>query len=416
MNVEIITIGNELLIGQVVDTNSAWMGTELNKKGFDVCRITSVQDTADAITHSLEEALSRVDIVLMTGGLGPTNDDITKKTLAQFFNADLVFNEQIYSDVCAFLKGRVANINDLNKGQAYVPANCEPIRNPVGTAPVMWFEQNGKIIVSMPGVPSEMKRAMEQEIMPRLEQRFSTGHIIHKTVLIYNIPEAVLAEQLTEWESNLPEFISLAYLPAPGRIRLRLSARTNDEAIAIAAIEKAVKALYPIIGSHIYGEEDKSPQELLGDQLRGSGKTVAVAESCTGGRIGHLITTIAGSSEYFLGGVMAYANAVKRDLLQVKEEDLEQFGAVSQPVVEQMAVGVKDLLGTDYAVATSGIAGPGGGTDEKPVGTVWIAVAGPEGVKSSVFRFGAIRERTIHRSADMALILLLRSIEGNYNQ
>ncbi|MBI9064724.1 MAG: competence/damage-inducible protein A [Marinilabiliaceae bacterium] len=414
MNLEIITIGNELLIGQVVDTNSAWMGVELNKRGFDVSRVTSVQDTADAIISSLKEALDRVDIILMTGGLGPTNDDITKKTLAEFFGVGLVFNEQAYADLCELLKGRVSHINDQNRGQAYVPENCEVIRNPVGTAPVMWFEQNGKIIVSMPGVPSEMKQAMEYEIMPRLTNRFPTGHIIHKTVLVYNIPEAVLAEQLTGWESCLPSFISLAYLPAPGRIRLRLSARSQDEQTAQAAIEKAVKELYPIIGDHIFSEEDKSAQELLGDQLRGSGLTVAVAESCTGGRIGHLITSIAGSSEYFVGGVMAYANEVKHELLKVTNDDLMNHGAVSQQVVEQMALGVKALLGTDYSVATSGIAGPGGATEEKPVGTVWIAVAGPDGVKSELFCFGGYRERNIHRSADMALILLIRLIEGKY--
>lgn len=412
MNLEIITIGNELLIGQVVDTNSAWMGVELNKRGFDVSRVTSVQDTADAITSSLKEALERVNIVLMTGGLGPTNDDITKKTLADFFGTELVFNEQVFADVCELLKGRVANINDLNRGQAYVPENCEPIRNPVGTAPVMWFEQDGKIVVSMPGVPSEMKHAMTHEIMPRFQKRYPTGHILHKTILIYNIPEAVLAERLTAWEANLPAFISLAYLPAPGRIRLRLSAKSHNEMEAQAAIDKAVAELYPIIGENIFGEEDKNTQEMLGDLLRGSGKTIAVAESCTGGLIGHLITSIAGSSEYFVGGVMAYANEVKQCLLNVKEEDILKYGAVSRQVVEQMAIGVKSLLGTDYAVATSGIAGPGGGSPEKPVGTVWIAVAGPLGVKSERFYFGKHRDRNILRSADLALILLIKSVES----
>jgi len=252
MNLEIITIGNELLIGQVVDTNSAWMGVELNKRGFDVSRITSVQDSADAITSSLKEALTRVDVVLMTGGLGPTNDDITKKTLAEFFGTKLVFNEQVFVDVCELLKGRVANINSRNRGQAYVPANCEPIRNPVGTAPVMWFDHASKIIVAMPGVPSEMKHAMVHEIIPRLQKRFPTGHIIHKTVLVYNIPEAVLAEQLANWEDRLPGFISLAYLPAPGRIRLRLSAKSQDETRAYAAVEKAVAGLYPITWKNIF--------------------------------------------------------------------------------------------------------------------------------------------------------------------
>lgn len=410
MKLEIITIGNELLIGQVVDTNSAWMGQMLNAEGFEVARITSIEDTSEAINTALDEALSRVDVVLMTGGLGPTKDDITKQTLAAYFGSQLVFNQAVYDDVCRFLKGRVDSINDLNRGQAYVPANCEAISNPVGTAPVMWFNHHDKIVVSMPGVPGEMKQAMTYEILPRLKRRFDTGYIIHRTVLVFNVPEAVLAEQLANWEESLPDYISLAYLPSPGRIRLRLTAKTNNKDQAEADLSFLLEKLHLIIGDHIYGEEDVPIEILLGEKLKQQNKTLAVAESCTGGFIGHLLTRIAGSSAYFKGGIIAYENAVKEGLLKVKSNDLEQYGAVSQQVVEQMAEGAKNALKTDFAVATSGIAGPDGGTEDKPVGTVWIAVAGDFGLVSKCYRFGKVRERNIQRAAETALVMLLKKL------
>ena len=411
MNVEIITIGNELLIGQVVDTNSAWMGQQLNKEGFDITRITSVQDTVDVIKSSLDEALSRVDIVLMTGGLGPTKDDITKQTLADYFDSKLVFNQDVYDNVSTLLKGRVKNINELNRGQAYVPDKCTVINNPVGTAPVMWFEQEGKVVVSMPGVPGEMKHAVANEIIPRLKARFETQHIIHKTVLVFNIPEAVLAEQLSDWEETIPDYISLAYLPSPGKIRLRLTAKTNDDRKAHKDIENLIKELYQIVGDNIFAEEDKPVHELLGEILKKKGKTIATAESCTGGYIGHLLTSISGSSAYFRGGIIAYENEIKERLLGVCKEDLIEYGAVSQSVVEQMALGAKNALGTDYSIATSGIAGPDGGTDEKPVGTVWIAIAGDFGVISQKYQFGKMRDRNIHRSADTGMVMLYQQIK-----
>ncbi len=411
MQVEIITIGNELLIGQVVDTNSAWMGKKLNNAGFDIVRITSIQDTEQAILNTLKEAQERVDIVLLTGGLGPTKDDITKATLAKYFNSQLVFNELVFEDVKRFLKGRVKNINKLNEGQAYVPECCEVISNHVGTAPIMWFEQEGKVVVSMPGVPPEMKLAMEREVVPRLEKRFVTQKIIHKTIQIANIPEAVLAEMLEPWEHQIPEYISLAYLPSPGKIRLRLTAKTNNEIGALSEIEKLIKQLYEIVGDNIFSEEDKPAQVLLSDLLRENGKTLAVAESCTGGNIGHLITSIPGSSAIFKGGVIAYENSIKEQVLKVDKKDLLSHGAVSKPVVEQMAKGVRELMQSDYAIATSGIAGPDGGTEEKPVGTVWIAVAGNFGVRSECFNFGRFRDRNIQRSSDMGLIMLLKELK-----
>jgi len=411
MNVEIITIGNELLIGQVVDTNSAWIGQKLNEAGFDVTRITSIQDTKEAINSALNESTSRSQIILLTGGLGPTKDDITKETLAEYFNSKMVFNQSVYDNVTNLLKGRVKNINKLNKGQAFVPECCQVINNPVGTAPVMWFNEGEKIIVSMPGVPNEMKTAMNNEIIPRLKSRFETGHILHKTFQIFNVPEAVLAEQLEDWENTIPEYITLAYLPSPGKIRLRLTAKTNDKALANLNIEKLTSSLHQHIGEHIFSQEDKPIEELLADKMKQNKKTIAVAESCTGGRIGHLITSVPGSSEFFKGGVIAYDNSVKANILGVKEEALEKHGAVSKDVVEQMAQGVKDLLQSDYAIATSGIAGPDGGTKEKPVGTVWIAVASSQGVQSYVFQFRGARERNIYQSADTALIHLVRLLD-----
>ncbi len=410
MNVEVITIGNELLIGQVIDTNSAWMGQKLNGAGFDVTRITSVQDTREAISNSLKEALLRTQIVLLTGGLGPTKDDITKETLADFFKTKLVFNETVYSNIASFLKGRVKGINKLNKDQAYVPENCEVINNPIGTAPVMWFEKDGKVIVSMPGVPDEMKAAMNSEIIPRLKERFTSSKIIHKTIQLFNISEAVLAEQLEEWELTKPDYISIAYLPSPSIIRLRITAKTKDEEQANKAIASITKRLYEIVGEHIFGEEDKPANEMLGEVLLKKGRTLAVAESCTGGHIGHLITRTPGSSSFFIGGVIAYKNAVKKEVLKVKEVLLKEHGAVNKEVVEQMAIGVKKLMCSDYAIATSGIAGPAGGTDEKPVGTVWIGIAGDFGVLSQCYNFGKIRIKNIQRSSDMALIMLLKKL------
>ncbi len=410
MNVEIITIGNELLIGQVVDTNSAWMGRQLNEEGFDVNRITSIQDTAVAISETLREAIARVDVVLLTGGLGPTKDDITKETLATFFNSKLVFNQEAYDNMAAYIKGRVSGINKLNESQAYVPECCEVLNNPVGTAPVMWFDKSDKIVVSMPGVPSEMKTAMSNEIIPRLKQRFQTGEIIHKTIQVFNIPEAVLAEQLEEWESTVPDYMTLAYLPSPGKVRLRLTAKTSDVEQANSDLKRLTRDLYQLIGNNIYAEEDRTIEELLGELLKNKSKTLALAESCTGGNIGHLITRIPGSSSYFKGGVIAYENAVKQGVLGVDEQALINHGAVSLPVVEQMALGVQKLMQADYAIATSGIAGPDGGTDEKPVGTVWIAIAGDFGVQSKCYQFGPIRERNIQRASETGLIMLLQKL------
>lgn len=412
MNVEIITIGTELLIGQVVDTNSAWMGTQLNLAGFDVTRKATIPDTGTAIKSAITEALGRVSIVLVTGGLGPTKDDITKQTLCELFDTTLVFDQIVYDDVERLLKGRVTQINGLNCSQAMVPRDCTVIRNPVGTAPIMWFNRQGKVLVAMPGVPSEMQQAMEHEVIPRLKQQFVTGVILHKTILVAQLPESVLAERIAPWEEQLNPALSLAYLPSPGKVRLRLTAKGEKEQELAHLIEKAVEELKPIIGQYIFGYDDEQPQEEIGRILTQRRQTLSVAESCTGGYIAHLITGVSGSSSYFKGGVVAYSNEVKIGLLGVDAQVLERYGAVSQPVVEQMALGAQRALQTDYAIATSGIAGPMGGSEEKPVGTVWMAWATPEGVFSKKFQFGAIRGRNILRSGETALILLQQYLNG----
>ena len=410
--VEILTIGDELLIGQVIDTNSAWMAQELNKAGFSVSRIISVGDNESAILEALKGATQRAKIVLITGGLGPTRDDITKKTLCKFFNTKLVFNEDVYTDIVEMLSKRMSNINQLNKEQALVPEICEVIRNPEGTAPILWFNSNENVVISMPGVPFEMKFAMSENIIPRLKKMFKTDVIIHKTINIYNIPESVLAEKLTEWENNLPPFIKLAYLPAYGKIRLRLTA-IGDKTIQ-DEIQQKIDSLYPIIGENIYGLDDISAPEMLLNSLKKKNATIATAESCTGGYIAHLITSISGASDCYKGSIIAYSNQLKMSLLDVNKEVIEKYGAVSQQVVEQMAQGICKNFDTDYAIATSGIAGPTGGTQQKPVGTVWIAWANKKEVKSELFNMGNNRERTITRTSETAIISLKMMLEKGF--
>lgn len=412
MKIEIITIGDEILIGQVVDTNSAWMGAELNKIGVETLRITSVSDDRAEIVSALDAALARVDAVLVTGGLGPTRDDITKHVLCDYFGTRLVFSQDVYNDVESLLKGRVTGINALNKSQAMVPEACTVIRNPVGTAPSMWFERNGKIAVSMPGVPSEMKHAMTNNVLPMLRDKFRMGHIIHKTVHVFHIPEAVLAEMLSDWEDAIPPFVKVAYLPQPGRVRLRLTARGTDPVAMQKAIDHAVELLNPIIGPQIFGYDEDGIELTLGSTLTSLNQTLAVAESCTGGAISAAVTSVPGSSGYFKGGVVAYSNQVKNGLLGVKQSDIDAYGAVSQQVAQGMALGVLRLMDSDWAVATTGIAGPAGGSEAKPVGTVWIAVAGKNGtLVSEKFQFGPDRDRNVTRSVDSALVMLLSKLK-----
>ena len=407
MKVEIITIGDEILIGQIVDTNSAWMATELNKVGFEVVQITSVHDNENHILDSLELALQRADIVLFTGGIGPTKDDITKQTLCKFFKTRLVFDESVLRNIEQLFSTRPNFvINELTRAQAMVPENCIVIQNQVGTAPLTWFEKSGKIIVSMPGVPYEMKNAMSTEIIPRLHKRFKTPVLLYKNVQVFGYGESALALKIAEWENELPGYIRLAYLPNSGIVKLRLSGLLDNLLELEFSMNQQIDKLKQILGSAIVAFEDIPIAEVIGNLLKSKKLVVATAESCTGGNIAHELTLIPGSSDFFKGSVVAYSNEIKTSLLQVSTADLKNFGAVSQQVVEQMAVGVRKLLKSDVSIATSGIAGPAGGTEEKPVGTVWIAVSSADTTLSSEFRFGSLREQNINRSTQAALLLL----------
>ena len=405
--IEIITIGDEILIGQIVDTNSAWMAVELNKAGFQLAQITSVHDEADHIKKALDEALLRADVVLMTGGLGPTKDDITKQTLCEYFGTKLVLNPDVLENIQQIYHTRQSVMNELTKSQAMVPENCTVIQNRAGSAPITWFEKEGKVIVSMPGVPLEMKKVMSEEIIPRLQKHFKTPAIIHKTVQVYGIPESQLALRLTEWENSLPEYLHLAYLPNFGIVKLRISGAGQDKYKLEEAINQQVETLKSILGESIFAYEDKPVEKIIYEKLKSSGLTVSTAESCTGGNIAHRFTLIPGISDCFKGTVVAYHNELKINMLGVSAQDIEQYGAVSSQVATQMAEGARKVMQTDLAVATTGIAGPTGGTYEKPVGTIWISVSSPERTITRSFNFGQFaRENFIERSTMAALMML----------
>lgn len=409
--VEIITIGDELLIGQIVDTNSAWMAKELNKEGFRVKQITSVSDNESHILEATDLAFRRADVVLMTGGLGPTKDDITKQTLCNYFQTELVFNSSVIDTIKELFKTRPNVINELTFNQAYVPKTATIIQNKRGTAPVTWFEKGGKVLVSMPGVPSEMEWVMSYEVLPRLKAYFKTPSLLHKSVLVYGYPESALAIKLTDWENALPAYIKLAYLPTPGMVKLRLTGSLPDSHQLETAIETELITLRSILGKAILAEEDIPVEAVIGRLLKEKGLKLATAESCTGGNIAHLITTIPGSSEYFNGSVVAYSNDVKIQSLGVSPESLSAHGAVSQEVVEQMATSVLKCFGADVAVAVSGIAGPDGGTEEKPVGTIWICVCTNNKLISRRFQFGQLRTRNISMASLAAFALIKELLE-----
>lgn len=409
MNVEIIVIGDELLIGQVTDTNSGWIARELNHIGWEVTEITTVRDRSREITDALNSSFGRVDVVLMTGGLGPTKDDITKQTLCDYFGGKLVFDESVFANVEAIFRRRKLTMNDSTRNQAYVPNVCTVIQNPVGTAPVMWFERNGKVLVSMPGVPTEMKTVMKEVVISRLREYFQDhSSILHRTCLVKDFTESRLSETLSDFEAQLPACIKLAYLPTPGVIRLRLTARGDEESYLQKIIDDEFFKLRTILGSHLFCGSDTTLAGALGSILTERGETLATAESCTGGNIAHEITRVAGSSAYFKGSVVAYSNEVKARVLNVSSEILSGFGAVSRETVLQMVSGVQRLLSSDCAIATSGIAGPGGGSVEKPVGTVWIAVRYGERSEAECFCFEGDREQVIARATQSALLMLIQ--------
>jgi nicotinamide-nucleotide amidase len=410
MKAEIITIGDELLIGQTIDTNSAWIGVELSLAGFDIHRKTSVHDSGSDIFKELSDAAGRSDLVIITGGLGPTSDDITKPVLCEFFNTRLVMNTEVLTMIENMMQRRNFPMNENNRRQAEVPESSTILTNASGTAPGMWFEKDGTIFVSLPGVPAEMKYLMNQHVLPELKKRFTSQVIIHRNIMTYGSPEARLAEILTGFEAGLSGNIRLAYLPSSGIIKLRLTGTGPDRKTITDSLEEQVRKLYAIIPDLIYGENEESLEMSVGRLLREKHKTLCTAESCTGGNIAHLITSIPGSSEYYTGSIIPYANRIKTLLPGIDEDLIEKYGAVSEPVVKAMAEGARILFGTDFSVATSGIAGPDGGSEEKPVGTLWTAVASGSETVAEKHTFGTDRFLNITRFSLVALNLLRKQI------
>ena len=412
MKADIIAIGDEILIGQITDTNSQFIAEKLNLSGFEIRQITSVADDKNHIVSVLDEVSKHTDLVLMTGGLGPTEDDLTKQTLTDYFGGNLVLNEEVLEDVRQFVKNKGFELNERNRKQAEVPDNCKIIRNKNGTAAGMRFEKNNTIFISMPAVPFEMKEMFETSILPFLKEKFNLPKIVHRNVLTYGFFESSLAEKLSSWEEQLHPKIKLAYLPSPERIRLRLSMICDSEEKAEKILDEEVQKLQNLIGESIFGYGDIFLQEALAEILKEKKATISTAESCTSGNIARLITSVPGSSAYFKGGIAAYSNEVKTALLKVPEEILEKHGAVSREVVEQMVKGQLELFNTDYGIAVSGIAGPDGGTPEKPVGTTWIAVGNKNKIIARKYTFGTRRLLNVRFASSKAMDNLRRFILG----
>ncbi len=416
MNAELLTIGNEILIGQITNTNAVWMAQQLNMIGVSVVHMSSVADDRTSILKAFDDASKRADIVLITGGLGPTKDDITKKTFCDYFETELVTDENVLKDVTVFFAKRNKEVSEINKKQAEVPKGCLVIRNKNGTAPGMWMEKHDTIFVSMPGVPYEMQGIMTDDVIPEIKKRFKLPFIYHKTILTQGIGESALAELISDWEDALAEKeIGLAYLPSPGMVRLRLSSKGFNESELNAKIETEVDKIKPLIEKYIYGYEEYGKEqpkieEILGNLLLDKGLKLGLAESCTGGYISHLITSVAGSSSYYNGCIVPYHNEFKHNLLKVDNAIFEKYGAVSKECVMAMAEETLKLFKADVAIAVSGIAGPGGGTPEKPVGTTWIAVAYDDRIIPKQFVFGDNRLRNIHMTANTAMNMLRKLI------
>ena len=414
----IVTIGDEILIGQIVDTNSVSISKHLNSAGITVVEKLSIGDTAEQITQTLERVMSFADVVIITGGLGPTKDDITKFTLAKMFSSAMHEDSRVAQHVETLLAKRGVAFNELNRSQAMVPDKCEVLFNAHGTAPGMWFVgERGQIVVSLPGVPFEMEHLMSDEVMPRLKERLSLHANIHRTMITSGLAESLLAERISQWEEALPAGIKLAYLPAPNVVRLRLSSYDVENEVEMRqTIEALFSQLYKIIPEHIVGFENASVQELVHDMLIERGAKLAVAESCTGGVIASRFTAMAGASAYFNCGVVAYANEVKRDVLGVNAEDIERYGAVSESVARQMAEGARRVAGADYAIATTGIAGPTGGSEQKPVGTVWMAVATPTRTIAQLRNCGTDRGQIINRASAYAIEMLYKELKNEVSE
>jgi nicotinamide-nucleotide amidase len=411
-----VTIGDEILIGQIVDTNSAWMAQRLNEIGLQVDKIYSIPDTEEAILRTLKRASIVTDIIMVTGGLGPTNDDITKGTLLKYFDDILVRNEEILKNIKHLFQTQGRRINSLNEKQSDIPSKCKVLINPIGTASGMWFNENKKDFIFMPGVPNEMKGIMNSHVLPRLQTQFNPGYFIHRTILTQGMPESILSEKLADWENSLGPDVKLAYLPSDTRVRLRLSAKGEDHSSLELLIEAAIQRLYLLIPDHIYGENQDSIENRLGVLLTEKKLTISTSESCTGGYLSHLITSVPGSSKYFKGGVLAYDEEIKKEVLGVSPQTLSTHGVVSAEVVKEMAQSVRKIMGTDLALSTTGILGPTGGSNDIPVGVVWAGIAGPMGVKAIRYQFGYDRNWNMRRVSSTLLLDLLHDLESEHKK
>lgn len=412
MNSDIITIGDEILIGQILDTNSQFIATELIKSGIHIRQMKSISDNEDEIISALDQSVGKVDILILTGGLGPTNDDITKNTLRKYFGGQMILHKQTLDLVTSFFLKRGITITERNRVQAEVPDSCLVLPNLCGTAPGMVFIKENTAVFSLPGVPFEMKELMLKEVLPYIQKNYSLPTILHRTVLIEGVPESILADILKNWEDNLDKQIRVAYLPSPGLLRLRLSISGNNKDQLNNELNKQVQLIKQLVGNdHIFGYDTETLEGVIGKILNDKGLTLSIAESCTGGNISKLVTSIPGCSKYFKGSVIAYDNTIKTGLLKVPDEIIQKYGAVSQQVAELMAKGIKTLTNSDCAIATTGIAGPDGGSAEKPVGTVWIAVATDKNLISRKFLFGDNRDRNIVR-ASLTALNMLRNLIG----
>ncbi len=404
---ELLTIGDEILFGQIVDTNSQWMSVALDQVGIRVIRKTSIGDQENEILTAVAEAESRADIILITGGLGPTSDDITKPCLAKYFDCKLEIHEEALAEVREFFVSRGRELTEVNRQQAALPACCTKITNVIGTAPGMWFEKNGKIFVAMPGVPHEMKRMMTERIVPKLLETFKTPTILHKIIRTVGIGESVLAERISPWEKSLPDHIKIAYLPGLGEVKVRLTAMGDSKENLKAELDALTASVQPLAGDYIYGYGDETLEEVIGKILRAKKLTLSIAESCTGGFLSHLVTSVPGCSDYFLGSMIPYAYEIKMRQLGVKPEVLEKNGAVSEPTIIEMANIVRAKFNTDIGVATSGIAGPGGATPDKPVGMIWIAYSDKHHTITRKLQLSKDRMINI-RMASVAVLNLIR--------
>ena len=412
VSAEIITIGDEILFGHILDTNTRWIGNELTAIGILPARKTSVGDRYEDIIEALTRAFDRYQVVIVTGGLGPTKDDITKKTLCDFFGTELEMHQEALAHVTAFFAKRGREMIESNTLQAALPKTCRYLVNHWGTAPGMWFEKDGKVLVSLPGVPYEMKELMTHSVLPGLKEYFTLPVIVHHTVRTAGIGESFLAEKIASWEDSLPEDIRLAYLPSFSGVKLRLTGYGDDREIVAAALQARAEELKGLIGTYIYGYDETEIEGAVGALLAQRAATISTAESCTGGYVAHRLSSIPGSSAYFLGSVVSYSNQVKEEVLGVPAEYLRDYGAVSEQVAVSMAEGVRRRLGTTYAISTTGVAGPSGGTPEKPVGTVWIACAGPEGTVTRKLQLGTLRDVNIQLTTMHVLNMLRQVMAG----